>query len=349
MYFSFSLSQVLGGGVEGGERAHGGEQHRHRVGVVAEALHRLLDVLVHVGVVDDHVHPVVERVLARQLAVHQQVGDLEVAGVLAQVLDRDAAVLQHARLAVDVGDRAPAGRGVRVRRVVGHEAEVVLVDLHLAEVHRLHRAVGDLHLERLAGPVVGHRQRVLSHGGHTDASCAERCSSRSSPSRAAAPPTTATARARFEEDGFDITFEYPEEMNEANNVQIASGAGSSAKATAGVGYGEKDTKDVIIVQRYDLNRAIGEDNLDRGEGGARPAGEADLTGRPGRTDGRDQRLSVDRVRGSGGREHRRRRDPPGGPVRRRRRVPHQLPEHARSAGRTSRRRAIRCSRRSKKK
>ena len=69
--------------------------------------------------------------------------------------------------------------------------------------------------------------------------------------------------ARFEEDGFDITFEYPEEMNEAENVQISSGAGSSAKATAGVGYGEKDTKDVIIVQRYDLKRAIGEDNLDQ--------------------------------------------------------------------------------------
>lgn len=69
--------------------------------------------------------------------------------------------------------------------------------------------------------------------------------------------------ARFDEDGFDITFEYPEEMNEADNVTIASGAGSSAKATAGIGYGDKDTKDVIIVQRYDLNVAIDEDNLKR--------------------------------------------------------------------------------------
>ena len=69
--------------------------------------------------------------------------------------------------------------------------------------------------------------------------------------------------ARFDEDGFDLTFEFPEEMNEADNVSIASGAGSSAKATAGVGYGEKNTKDVIIVQRYDLNVPIGADNLDR--------------------------------------------------------------------------------------
>ncbi len=69
--------------------------------------------------------------------------------------------------------------------------------------------------------------------------------------------------ATFDEDGFGITFEYPDEMNEADNVTIASGAGSSAKATAGVGYGERQAKDVIIVQRYDLNRAIGEDDLGR--------------------------------------------------------------------------------------
>jgi hypothetical protein len=69
--------------------------------------------------------------------------------------------------------------------------------------------------------------------------------------------------ARFEESGFDITFEYPDEMNEADNVTIASGAGSSAKATAGIGYGRKNAKDVIIVQRYDLNLAINRGNLGR--------------------------------------------------------------------------------------
>ena len=69
--------------------------------------------------------------------------------------------------------------------------------------------------------------------------------------------------ARFDENGFDITFEYPEEMNEADNVRISSGAGSSAKATAGIGYGEKNTKDVIIVQRYDLNVPIDKANLKR--------------------------------------------------------------------------------------
>jgi hypothetical protein len=68
--------------------------------------------------------------------------------------------------------------------------------------------------------------------------------------------------ARFEEDGFDITFEYPGEMNKAGSVTIASGGGGSAKATAGIGYGKEDTKDVIIVQRYDLKVAVDEKNLD---------------------------------------------------------------------------------------
>ena len=39
--------------------------------------------------------------------------------------------------------------------------------------------------------------------------------------------------ARFEEDGFGITFEYPDEMNEAKNVTIASGAGSDATPSWG--------------------------------------------------------------------------------------------------------------------
>ena len=69
--------------------------------------------------------------LRRQLAVDEQVGDLEVGRLLGELLDRVAAVLEDALVAVDVGDRRAARRGVRERRVVGHEAEVVLVDLDL--------------------------------------------------------------------------------------------------------------------------------------------------------------------------------------------------------------------------
>ena len=125
---------LVGVGVEGRERADRGDEHAHRVGVVAEALHEVLDVLVHERVDRDLVDPLLELGLGRQLAVDQQVGDLEVGRVLAQLLDRVAAVLEDARVAVDVGDRAAARRRVHERRVVGHQPEFVVVDLDLAQV-----------------------------------------------------------------------------------------------------------------------------------------------------------------------------------------------------------------------
>ena len=109
-------------------------------------------------------HPLVELRLRRQLAVDQQVGDLEVGRLLRELLDRIAAVLEDALVAVDVGDRRPARRRVRERRVVGHEPEVVLGDLDLAQVHGAHGAVLDRDLVGLAGAVVGDGQRVAGGG-----------------------------------------------------------------------------------------------------------------------------------------------------------------------------------------
>ena len=77
--------------------------------------------------------------------------------MLAQLLDGDAPVLQDALLPIDVGYGAPATRRVRVAGVVGHQAEVFLVDLDLPEVHRPDRAVLDLDLVALARPVVRDR------------------------------------------------------------------------------------------------------------------------------------------------------------------------------------------------
>ena len=154
---------VLGVGVERGERADPGEQHPHRVGVVAEALEELLEVLVDEGVVGDVVDPAVELRAGRQLAEDQQVGDLEEGGALAELLDRVAAVFEDARVAVDVGDRGAAGGRVGEGRVVGQHAEFVLVDFDLAQVHGPHGAVGDRQLVGLAGAVVGDCQRVGAH------------------------------------------------------------------------------------------------------------------------------------------------------------------------------------------
>ena len=154
---------LVGVGVERREGAHRGHEHPHRVGVVAEALHEVLDVLVHERVDRDLVCPLGQLCCSRQSAVNQQVGDLQVSRVLAQLLDRIAAVLQDPGLAVDVGDRAATGGGVRVRRVVGHQAEVGLARLDLTQVHRPHGPVGDRQLVGAARAVVGHRQRVSGH------------------------------------------------------------------------------------------------------------------------------------------------------------------------------------------
>ena len=69
---------VLRVGVEGREGADRGEQHAHRVGVVAEALDELLDVLVDEGVVGDVEGPARRAGPASAARRRQQVGDLEV-------------------------------------------------------------------------------------------------------------------------------------------------------------------------------------------------------------------------------------------------------------------------------
>ena len=167
----FGVVDLLRVGVEGGERTDAGEQHPHRVRVVAEALEELLEVLVDEGVVGDVVGPAVELGAGRQLAEDQQVGDLEEARALAELLDRVAAVFEDPRLAVDVGDRRAAGGRVGERRVVGQHAEFVLGDLDLAQVHRPHGPVGDRQLVGPAGAVVGDREGVRARGGAPVGGC----------------------------------------------------------------------------------------------------------------------------------------------------------------------------------
>ena len=125
---------VLGVGIEGREPADGAEQHAHRVRVVAVALEELDDVGVDVGVVADVLGPLVELRLVGQLAFVQQVGHFEEGRLLGDLLDRIAAIAQDAAVAVDEGDGAAAGGGVHEGRVVGHQAEIVVLHLDLAQV-----------------------------------------------------------------------------------------------------------------------------------------------------------------------------------------------------------------------
>ena len=150
------VEDLLGVEIEGRQGGHRRDQHPHGVGVVVEPLEEpLAHVLVDEGVHGDLALPDLELVTGRQLAVEEQVGDLEVGGLLGQLLDRVAAVAQDAGVAVQVGDGALAGR----RR---HEAGVV--EPHAREDLRPlrggHTPVHDGDLERLPGAVVGDRDAL---------------------------------------------------------------------------------------------------------------------------------------------------------------------------------------------
>src|SRR5439155_15013577 len=86
-----------------------------------------------------------------------EVGGLQERALLGELLDRVAAVEEHARVAVDVGDAAGARGRVREGGVVGDEPQ-------RAEIGGTDRAVLDRDLVPPPGAVVGDGERVLRHG-----------------------------------------------------------------------------------------------------------------------------------------------------------------------------------------
>ena len=108
--------------VEGRERADHADHYRHRVRVAPEPLVQARQLLVHHGVMGDDVDELLFLLAIGQLAVLQQVAHLEKVAVLRQLLDRVAAVQEHAGIAVDVGDRRAAARRRQISGVVGEHA-----------------------------------------------------------------------------------------------------------------------------------------------------------------------------------------------------------------------------------
>ena len=108
--------------IERRQRADEAGQHRHRMRVAAEAAHEELHLLVDHRVVGHAAHEVLLLRGVRQLAVEQQVADLEEVALHRELLDRIAAVEELALVAVDVGDRRVARGGRQEARVVGELA-----------------------------------------------------------------------------------------------------------------------------------------------------------------------------------------------------------------------------------
>ncbi len=119
--------------IERRQRSDRRAQHRHRMRVVVEAVQEVLERLMHHRVMRDFVVERRELVRRRQLAVDQQIRDLEEARLLGQLLDRIAAIEQHAGVAVDEGDRAAHGGGRHEARI---EREVARFLVELADVER---------------------------------------------------------------------------------------------------------------------------------------------------------------------------------------------------------------------
>ena len=114
--------------IEGRQRADHAAHHRHRMRVPAKAVVEGAQLLVQHGVVHHTGGKILVLRLVRQLAVQQQIGDLQEGGFLRQLLDRVAAIQQHALVAVDIGDLAFTGGSGAVAGIEGEDAQIV-VDL----------------------------------------------------------------------------------------------------------------------------------------------------------------------------------------------------------------------------
>lgn len=64
----------------------------------------------------------------------------------------------------------------------------------------------------------------------------------------------------FDESEFGITFEYPDEFEQEDDITISSSAGGSSTARKGIKLGKYD---VIVITRFNLNFAVTEANLAR--------------------------------------------------------------------------------------
>ena len=157
--------------IEGRERADDGNHDGHRVGVTPEPSEEARHLLVQHRVPRDGVAIGIHLLLRGQVAVEQQVASLEEVRLLGELVDRVAAIEQHALVAVDVSDARDAVRRRGEARVVGEAAGVAIeladvddVGAEGAVAHR-HRRLFAFELELGLQPLVSLDRPVLNvHG-----------------------------------------------------------------------------------------------------------------------------------------------------------------------------------------
>jgi hypothetical protein len=148
--------------IEGRERAHDPDHHRHGVRIAPEPAVQPYELLVHHGVVHDDVDELVLLLAVGQLPVQQQVADLEEIAVRRELLDRVAAIEQHALVAIDIGDSRAAARRGEEPGVIGEHPGFSVKRADVDDV-RADAARQNGKLDRLAFCV---GQRGLFRGAH---------------------------------------------------------------------------------------------------------------------------------------------------------------------------------------
>ena len=144
------IIDVHGVVIERGHRRDHRRHHRHRVRVVMEAVEETQQRFVDHRVVLDRLVELLELAADGQVAVDQQVRGFEEIRLRGELLDRVAAIQQHAVVAVDVGDLAFARRRGHEARVERENA-VVLVETADVQAVRADRAATCLEYRLLAG------------------------------------------------------------------------------------------------------------------------------------------------------------------------------------------------------
>ncbi len=112
--------------VEGRESADRAAHDGHRMRIPTVAREKAAHLLVHHGVARDAGVEVLLLRSRRQFAVQQQIAGFQEVALFGQLLDREAAMQQHALVTIDIGDLGFAGGCRRETRVVSEGAGVLI-------------------------------------------------------------------------------------------------------------------------------------------------------------------------------------------------------------------------------
>ena len=162
-FLHVGIEYVLCIRIEGRKGSDGRKKHAHRMRVVAESVHELPYVFMHVGVMSYVVNPAVVLRFVRQFTVNKKVSDFEEVTFFRQLFYRVSPVSQDSLFSVNEGNPAFARSGIPESGVVTHHAKVFVLNPYLAKVSGFYGIVVYSKFVCFTCPVILYRQSVLRH------------------------------------------------------------------------------------------------------------------------------------------------------------------------------------------